>query len=180
MIIKFKVKMIGGWLLCSSRSRSLKMAVIMRLIRSVNYQQPVERNRTTDIAIQHDTGRPQTTKIPEDWTPPWRAHTLGRAVSWAAQQAEGHRAPLAARQSAYGIFPENLFLAPKTWVFSFFSVQPRTPIPLDSLCVHRNAHTIPLGSLCIHRDAPSYKVPIKMPFSTLCDAFAVAFWLANL
>ena len=35
------------------------MAVIMRLIRSVIYRQPVERDRTADIARQYDTGRPQ-------------------------------------------------------------------------------------------------------------------------
>jgi len=38
--------------------------------------------------------------------------------------------------------------------------------PTGFLCVHRDKPAIPLGSMCIYRDVPSYKPPIKMPFTS--------------
>jgi len=104
------------------------MAVIMRLIRSVIYRQPVERDRTADIARQHDTGRPQGDKNSGGLNSAPGKHTRWAVLSlgWRSKRKATARHSQHARVLTE-FFPENLFLAQKTWVFSFFSVQPRTP-----------------------------------------------------
>ena len=97
------------------------MAVIMRLIRSVIYQQPVERDRTADIARQHDTGRPQGDKNSGGLNSAPGKHTRWAVLSlgWRSKRKATARHSQHARVLT-GFFPKTCFWPQKLGFSHFF------------------------------------------------------------